>query len=389
MTTHSKTEGNRQDSDTGKSSSDGGIGFSISKLIIALLAILLVIIALLWVRNGTIPALSDEITLDEAHVHGAVSSVGAQLDGRISDMHVELGDRVEAGDILATLQNDALKAQVEAATQDIQQRRLELDRAELADRIATQQAEAALERALSEVEAGEARLNAAHAEKDLRQTELERVEELVTRGIAPDADLETARQAAQAARALAERRQAELEVTRAEVGMARTRLERAALRTADRDIMRKQIAEAEANLERLKARVAYSRIRAFESGVVVALPARLGDSVVDGDPILDIWRTDQIWIRAWISEDDLSHIAQGDRAKVRISAIGDAPLDGTVHRILVSRDGKASTLPGEPISPLLPDDARFAVQLLLDSDDMAGQRLLPGMSAEVRIPLSE
>lgn len=389
MTTHSKTEGNRQDSDTGKSSSDGGIGFSISKLIIALLAILLVIIALLWVRNGTIPALSDEITLDEAHVHGAVSSVGAQLDGRISDMHVELGDRVEAGDILATLQNDALKAQVEAATQDIQQRRLELDRAELADRIATQQAEAALERALSEVEAGEARLNAAHAEKDLRQTELERVEELVTRGIAPDADLETARQAAQAARALAERRQAELEVTRAEVGMARTRLERAALRTADRDIMRKQIAEAEANLERLKARVAYSRIRAFESGVVVALPARLGDSVVEGDPILDIWRTDQIWIRAWISEDDLSHIAQGDRAKVRISAIGDAPLDGTVHRILVSRDGKASTLPGEPISPLLPDDARFAVQLLLDSDDMAGQRLLPGMSAEVRIPLSE
>ena len=389
MTTHSKTEGNRQDSDTGKSSSDGGIGFSISKLIIALLAILLVIIALLWVRNGTIPALSDEITLDEAHVHGAVSSVGAQLDGRISDMHVELGDRVEAGDILVTLQNDALKAQVEAATQDIQQRRLELDRAELADRIATQQAEAALERALSEVEAGEARLNAAHAEKDLRQTELERVEELVTRGIAPDADLETARQAAQAARALAERRQAELEVTRAEVGMARTRLERAALRTADRDIMRKQIAEAEANLERLKARVAYSRIRAFESGVVVALPARLGDSVIEGDPILDIWRTDQIWIRAWISEDDLSHIAQGDRAKVRISAIGDAPLDGTVHRILVSRDGKASTLPGEPISPLLPDDARFAVQVLLDSDDMAGQRLLPGMSAEVRIPLSE
>jgi len=111
--------------------------------------------------------------------------------------------------------------------------------------------------------------------------------------------------------------------------------------------------------------------------------------MVEGDPILDIWRTDQIWIRAWISEDDLSHIAQGDRAKVRISAIGDAPLDGTVHRILVSRDGKASTLPGEPISPLLPDDARFAVQLLLDSDDMAGQRLLPGMSAEVRIPLSE
>lgn len=349
----------------------------------------LVIIGFLWVRSGQIPGLSGEIYLDEAHVHGAVSSVGAQLDGRISNMHVELGDRVKAGDILVTLQNDALKAQVEAAAQDIQQRRLELERAELADRIATQQAEAALERALSEVEAGEARLSAAQAETDLRQSELERIEELAAKGIAPDADLETARQAAEAARALAERRQAELEVTRAEVGTARTRLERAALRAVDRDIMRKQIAEAEADLERLKARVTYTRIHAFESGVVVALSARLGDSVLEGDPILDIWRTDQIWIRAWISEDDISRVVQGDHAEVWISAIGKAPLDGTVHRILVSRDGKASTLPGEPISPLLPDDSRFAVHVLLDADNTEGQKLLPGMSAEVRIPLPE
>lgn len=381
------TDGNGASQDSDKDETNGAdrIGFSISKLILALLAILLVIIGFLWVRSGQILGLSDEIYLDEAHVHGAVSSVGAQLDGRISNMHVELGDRVKAGDILVTLQNDALKAQVEAAAQDIQQRRLELDRAELADRIATQQAEAALERALSEVEAGEARLSAAQAETDLRQSELERIEELAAKGIAPDADLETARQAAEAARALAERRQAELEVTRAEVGTARTRLERAALRAVDRDIMRKQIAEAEADLERLKARVTYTRIHAFESGVVVALPARLGDSVLEGDPILDIWRTDQIWIRAWISEDDISRVVQGDHAEVWISAIGEAPLDGTVHRILVSRDGKASTLPGEPISPLLPDDSRFAVQVLLDADNTEGQKLLPGMSAEVRI----
>lgn len=394
MTANSETDKKSQDTDGNVASQDSDkdetngadrIGFSISKLILALLAILLVIVGFLWVRSGQIPGLSDEIYLDEAHVHGAVSSVVAQLDGRISNMHVELGDRVKAGDILVTLQNDALKAQVEAAAQDIQQRRLELDSAELADRIATQQAEAALERALSEVEAGEARLSAAQAETDLRQSELERIEELAAKGIAPDADLETARQAAEAARALAERRQAELEVTRAEVGTARTRLERAALRAVDRDIMRKQIAEAEADLEHLKARVDYTRIHAFESGVVVALPARLGDSVLAGDPILDIWRTDQIWIRAWISEDDISRVVQGDHAEVWISAIGEAPLDGTVHRILVSRDGKASTLPGEPISPLLPDDSRFAVQVSLDADNTEGQKLLLGMSAEVRI----
>ena len=375
-----------QDSDTGKTNGAGVIGFSISKLILVLITILVVVIGLLWVRNGAVPGGSDTVDLDDAHVHGAVSSVGAQLDGRISEVHVELGDRVKAGDVLITLQNDALKAQVDAAARDLKQRRLELDRAEVADRIATEQAEAALTRALSAVEAGEARLNAAQAEKDLRQSELARIEKLVAKETLPEADLDTAREAAEAAQALAKRRQAELNVNRAEVGSARTRLEREALRAVDLDIMRKQIAEAEADLERFTARVDHTRIRALDSGLVVALPARLGDAVQAGDPILDIWRTDKIWIRAWISEDDISGIAQGDRATVRVSAIGNTPMDGTVHRILVSRDGKASTLPGEPISPLLPDDSRFAVQVLLDADDMAGRKLLPGMSAQVRIP---
>jgi len=304
-------------------------------------------------------------------------------------MHVELGDRVKTGALLVTLQNDALKAQVDAAEQDLAQRRLELESAEVADRIATQQAEAALERALSEVEAGEARLNAAQAEKDLRQRELERSKDLVAKGVVPEADLETANEAAKVAQALAKRRQAELEVSRAEVENARIRINRAELRAVDLDIMRKQIAEAEAELNRRRTRVEYTKVHALESGVVVALPARSGASVLEGDPILDIWRTDRIWIHAWISEDNLSDIAQGDRAKVRINAIDDTPLQGTVHRILVSRDGKERTLPGEPVSPLLPDDSRFAVQVLLDADDRVGNRLLPGMSAEVRIPLSK
>ena len=365
--------------------SEKGTRLSISKMIVGLIVILLVTTGSLWVRGGGLLNGASVLDLDEAHVHGAVSSVGAQVDGRVSELHVELGQRVEAGDLLVTLENDALQARVDGAERVLKQRRLELERAQVNDRIATEQGRADLAQALSEVEAAEARLNAAQAQEDLRQREFERMEKLAGNQVVPQADLDSAREAVDAARALAERRQAEFDVNRALVDSARTELERKALRITDIDILRAEVAEAQADLARLKARIEYTRIRALETGVVVALPARLGASVASGDPQVEIWRTEKIWIRAWVSEDDLSKIAQGDRAKVLIDALDDMALDGTVHRILVARDGQESTNSGEPASPLLPDDARFAVQLLLSADNRASRRLLPGMSADVRI----
>lgn len=68
-TTHQDDDetGASQDTGTDETHSAGGIGFSISKLILVLIAILLVIIALLWLRSAPMPGLSDEIHLDEAH----------------------------------------------------------------------------------------------------------------------------------------------------------------------------------------------------------------------------------------------------------------------------------------------------------------------------------
>ncbi len=363
------------------------MGFSISKLVVFLLVTLFLVIAALWIRSGEMLGLSSGLHLDEAHVHGAISSVGAQTDGRISKMHVGLGDRVEAGDILFTLETSSLRAQVDATYPILNQRRLELERAEIAHQIEKAQAEQALTRALNEVDAGKARLSAAQAQRDLRQSELERMRRLAANEVVSQAELETAREAANAADALVERRQAELNVDRAQVTSQRIRLDREALRTLDLDIQRQQVAEVEATLRHLYTRIGQSTIRALEDGVVLALAARVGDSVVAGDTKLEIWRTDNIWIRAWVSEDDVQVIERGDPAKVWISAVSETPFNATVHRVLVSRDGKANTSPGQPISPVLPDDSEFAVQLILDAGATARQRVLPGMSAEARIPV--
>jgi multidrug resistance efflux pump len=373
------------DFNTHETAHSGAVGFSISRLLLLLMAMLLIAAGLLWAWGWQIPSFSDEIHLDEAHLHGRVSSVGAELDGRISELNVELGDSVEAGDIVARLQDNDLEAQADAASQALEQRRLELESATLSDEIASRQSEAALERAKSALKASAARLSAAKAENDLRQSEFQRVKTLVTRGAMPQANLDTAREAADAARTLVARRKAELEVSRSEVAAARIRIQKDELRAVERDVMRAEISLAESELDRLLARLAYTNIQAFESGIVVALPARLGASVSVGDPILDLWRTDRLWVRAWVSEDQVARIKPGDRVKIHVSAVGDKTFDGTVDRILVSQDGREQNLPGAPISPLLPEESRFAVQVRLYEYEEFSSQLLPGMSADVRI----
>lgn len=359
--------------------------FSVSRLILALLGLFLVVVALFWVRSAEVIGPSNEIYLDEAHIHGAVSSVGVQMDGRIAELHVRLGQTIEAGELLATLENEANAARVTAAARRRDRLRAELERSQVADRLATKEAEAALDRARSASEAAAARLEAARAERDLETGQLERTETLAERGTLPQSDLDAAREAAVTARARVARRQADLEAQRAEVDDARLRIERAALRAAEREVLRARISEAEAELTQRRALLAHTEIRAKESGLVLALPSRVGASVRAGDDILDLWRTDRIWMRAWVAEDVVTRVAAGDRAEVQVDALGDLVLRGELERVLIAEDGKAQTLPGAPASPLLPEESRFSVLVRIDPAATDRNHLLPGMSGSVRI----
>ena len=366
----------------------GVAGFSLSRLVLALLALLLAATGALWLRGAAVFAPADEVYLEEAHVHGAVSSLGVGMDGRIERIHVELGDRVQAGELVVTLRNAAHKADVEAATAHRERLKAELDRAKLADAVAAKEAQATLQQARNGVEAASARLDAARAAQDLQESQLDRAETLAERGALPEADLDTAREAAIAARTRVARRWADLESRRADVTDAQLEVERAEVRAAARTVLRARIAEAEAELARQRALLSRTRIRAVESGVVVALPSREGNSVRPDDPILDIWRTDRTWMRAWVSEDEVARIDVGDPAEIRIDAIGDRVIEGRVRRVLVARDGEARRLPGAPVSPLLPEESRFAVQVRFEAEAANGDRLLPGMSGNVRIRVS-
>src|SRR5215510_8287017 len=96
---------------------------------------------------------------------GAVSQLGAPLDGRIVTVHVQIGDHVREGDSLLTLDcPDAaeMRASVESATASLREAHSALDRQNrmLQQGVGTERDRIAAETRVSEVEAELARVQA-------------------------------------------------------------------------------------------------------------------------------------------------------------------------------------------------------------------------------------
>ncbi len=113
-------------------------------------------------------AKSESMIAAPAHVEfkeGAVSQLGAPLDGRIVAVHVRIGDRVRAGDALVTIDcPDAaeIRAQVETARASLREARAALDRQErmLQSGVGVEKEKISAETHLQEVQAELSRVEA-------------------------------------------------------------------------------------------------------------------------------------------------------------------------------------------------------------------------------------
>lgn len=203
-----------------------------------------------------------------------------------------------------------------------------LDRVELAQQVALQQAEvhgAAAD--LAELEAGsrpeeisqgEAALARARAEEERWRAEAARQAALYEQDIVSARE----REAAQAA----------LEVARALVRDAEERL--TLLRKGPRH---ERIAQARARLERARQALGLSQTRLDDamlvapiSGIVLSEHVEPGEYVSPGTPVVTIGALADVWLRAYIDQPDLGRVKVGQRARLTTDTYPDKGYDGVV-----------------------------------------------------------
>ena len=211
--------------------------------------------------------------------------VAPQVEGlAIESLEADVGDRVEAGSVLATLSKDQLILQ-----------RSQLD----ANRAKALAAIAQLEAQLAEVES--------NTQETVKASE--RARQLAAQGTYSTVQAE----------------QAEAQATAA---LARVRSVKESIKVAQADI-----AVIDAQMKDIELRLARSEVKAPVSGIVSARGARIGAiASASAGPMFTIIRDGKLELRADIAEADMHRIAEGQRVVIHLIG-ADAPVEGTIRLI--------------------------------------------------------
>jgi HlyD family secretion protein len=283
---------------------------------------------------GKVEPLSEEIRL------------GASITGKLEAVLVDEGDHVQAGQVVARLENADWQARLAEAEAQVRARQADLDRL--------------LNGARSEERReAEAAVAEAQAVIDQTQRDLDRYAALGQEGWSSPQTLERTRREHRVALArLAQARQHLAVIAATARDDERRRAE------AELDIARAQAAEAAALL-------AKTEIKSPIDGVVLRRHRRIGEMLSEAQdmPILSIGDVSVLRVRAEIDETDIARLKPGQAAWVHADAFGDRRFPGHVVRLgtMVGRKRIHTDQPAEKL-----DDK--VLEALIDLD---GQPPLP------------
>jgi len=274
---------------------------------VILVALLLVAAALwlLWqvreINDGSTLVLYGNVDIRQV-------ALAFEGSGRVESLHVEEGDRVKAGEVLARLDTRTLALQAEQA------------RAEMAAR---EQALLRLQRGSreQEIEAAQAAHAAARAEMAFAEQDFQRIEQLAQQQVISLQERDRAASRWQVMQAHHQQTLKALELAR--IGP----------REEDIDQAQAQLNAARAALALLEHHITLGELEAPADAVVRSRLLEVGDMATPQRPVFALALTDAKWVRVYISEPDLGHIHPGMAAHIMTDSAPNQPISGTVGYI--------------------------------------------------------
>lgn len=319
-----------------------------------------------------------------ALIRAHLSELGVRGDGVIARIHVDAGDRVRRGDLLASLEDSHLQARkrevaatLTTLTEEIALQRAELDLAQRSAEVTLARAGATLNQRLAEARAAAARAGEAEAQRLARRALAE--DGVISTEVMRQAETgaTTAQALAEAARAAAA--EADEDVRAAELEGASADLLAARLR-----VLLARRKQTEARLQQVDADIEATRIRAPADGAIVRRLAQPGMAVDTGTPVLSLWLSEDTWVEAWVPEEKVGSFRQGARVQVKFPALPGERFEGSVTRVGLATDFEMPVdyLPQSREARMRPTP-QIGVAVRLDT---LPALLRPGMSAVVTIP---
>ncbi len=267
------------------------------------------------------------------------ADIGSLMGGRVSQVLVEEGDSVTAGQTLVRFDRYLLDPQMKEQESRIAQMRANLER---------------IERGPRREEIERARINYEHAE-----SERARQEKLLKQGVGIQATYD--RTAATAQVALQQYEE----------------LKRGS-RPEDVQQARAQLAAEESALAMLQRQIEESEVRAPASGVIQTMDLRPGDLIAPNQPVAVLLESNELWVRVFVPETRLGAVKVGQPVEVTIDTFPKRTFKSRVQSV----SERAEYTPRNVQTPEQREDQVFAVRLRLEP----APELKAGMTATVRFP---
>jgi HlyD family secretion protein len=292
--------------------------------------------------------------------------VGSQLSGQVVEILADYNSEVKAGQVVARLNQDQIRARLDAARADLAQMRAQ--KLVVEGQIEKVRAETEKARAAqTDMEAQVTRNEALLADSDRIY---KRQNDLRTRGFAADAAVDTAR-------ATRDAQDAALTSARAQVSSAKAALLGLAadLQVAQANLVAvgAQIQQREAAVRQIEVDLQNSEIKSPVNGVVVQRNVELGATVAASlqAPTLFLIADDlsRMEIAANIDETDVGRIKAGQRATFTVNAFPGRSFEGTVKMVRLGSQNVQNVV----------------IYTTIISIENPRRELLPGMTANLRI----
>src|SRR6516162_1339539 len=388
------------------------------RLLIPVLGVLLIGIGVwLWVTRG-------QESTDDAQTEAHVIQIAARVGGTVQDVPVKDNQSVAAGATLVQIDPRDYEIAVQRATAELADAEASAKAAQSnvavtstsatsnvtaatggvsQSRAAIEEAERGVEGARGQLEAARSAVRQAEANSTKATRDVERLKGLLAKD-------EVSQQQFDAATATAEAQRASVDaakggVAAAEAGLRAAQSRRmqahvaeeqaqAALRSAQTapqqiSVIKARAAAAEAHAQQLRAELAqaqlnlqYATVKAPVKGMVSRKTAEPGQIVQPGQPLMALIPLEEIWVVANFKETQLQNMRPGQRATVKVDAIGGREFKGTVDSIAGATGARFSLLPPENATGnYVKIVQRVPVKILLDPGQDPEHLLRPGLSA--------
>jgi multidrug resistance efflux pump len=306
--------------------------------------------------------IADRVTpyTTQARVHAFVVPIAAEVSGTVTEVPISSNQVVSAGELLFQVDRERYELAVETAEVNLQTARQ-----------ATGASTANVDAAAAQVASARAAL--VRSEQDA--VRLRRIKD-EDPGAISDRRIEQA--------------EASLAVTRSQLAAAEAGLERARQDLGETGDQNSRILQAQTALSQARLDLTRTAVVAPDDGIVTDVRIERGNFAAAGTPLMTFLATDDIWIQADFTENNLGNIKRGDTVEIVFDALPGKVVSGTVRTT-----GFGVAVDTAPLGSLptidndrqwLRDAQRFSVQVdfqLPDARDRLGMRV--GAQASVMV----